>query len=172
MWNGPAKGWPAACSSSRWTAGRQWLKSIKNICVRSVRMRRWTSVWRRFYGSKSGNNQKKDIRDHFASGCRQDDTDGEVPSLRRSHQSGRLRQGQGNCPSCGFRLDGDREAERNLRYVLRPAVQLRRLLHQHPGYAGTSGLLGRHLPYADGGGFSRDGHRRRQGRRGTDEKAL
>ena len=35
-----------------------------------------------------------------------------------------------------------------------------RLLHQYSGYTGTSGLLGGYLPYPDGGGFCRHGHRR------------
>ena len=34
------------------------------------------------------------------------------------------------------------------------------LLHQHSGYARTSGLLGGYLPYTDGGGFRGHGYRR------------
>ena len=39
-------------------------------------------------------------------------------------------------------------------------------------YAGTPGLLRGHIPYPDGGGFCSHGHRREQGRRGADPKAV
>ena len=50
-------------------------------------------------------------------------------------------KGKSHSTACGFRLDGDREGERYFRHLFRTAVQLRRLLHQHSGYTGTSGLL-------------------------------
>ena len=41
-----------------------------------------------------------------------------------------------------------------------------------PGYTGTSGLLGGHVPYPDGGRFCGNGDRCIQGCGGTDEKIV
>ena len=49
---------------------------------------------------------------------------------------------------------------------------LRRILHQYPGHAGTPGFLRGHLPYPDGGRLRGHGHRRFKGRGGADHQAV
>ncbi len=63
----------------------------------------------------------------------------------------------------GFGLDGDRKTERNLGYVICASVPLQGFLHKYSGHAGTSGLLGGHLPNADGCRFRDNGYRRVEG---------
>ena len=69
-------------------------------------------------------------------------------------------QGQEERPGRHLRLDGDRKAARHLRHLLRHAVPVRGLLHQHPGHPGPPGLLRGHLPHPDGRRLRRHGHRR------------
>ncbi len=56
--------------------------------------------------------------------------------------------------------------------VVGDAVPARRLLHQYSGHPRPPGLLRGHLPYPDGGGQRRHGHRRRQRRGAADPEAV
>ena len=112
------------------------------------------------------------LRHHFASGRGQDHADGEAPALRRRHPAGRRGQGARRAAARALRLDEGGARARHQRDRLGDDVRVGGTDVQPAGHAGPRGLQRGHLPHADRRRLGGDGHRRRQGHRGTDAQTV
>ena len=111
------------------------------------------------------------LRHHFPPRRRQDHAHRKAAAVRRRDPARRHGQGpQGHAPR-HLRLDAARAAARHLGDLERDAVPVPGPHGQPARHAGPRGLLRGHLPHADRGRLGADGHRLREGRRGTHDQA-
>ncbi len=112
------------------------------------------------------------VRDHLASGRRQDHADRKAAAVRRRDQPRRSGQGEGRSAQHPFRLDEDRARARHLGRHLGDDVRVRRPRVQPARHAGPRGFFRGHLSHADRGRFRGDGDRCRKGHRGAHAKTV
>ena len=113
-----------------------------------------------------------DLRHYQPPGRGQDHAHGEAPALRRGHPPGGEREGAARGAPRHQRLDEDGAGARHLGDQLGAAVRVPGQAGEPAGHAGPRGLLGGHLPHADGGGQRGDAAGQPQGGGGADAAAL
>ena len=113
-----------------------------------------------------------DVRDHFASGRRQDHADREAAAVRRRDPDGGAGEGARQCAAHALRLARDRAGARHLGHLVGDDVRAQRRGVQSARYAGPCGLFRGYLPHAERGRRRGDGDRCRERHREPDAQAV